>query len=85
MDTSKMEHQVNEMWAFLGNDKIIVQVMRFLARNSPGTTLIMIEQSDASLVKMCLNYLVAKHAYEQTINEQLQKDHDDPPYTKKPE
>ncbi len=81
-----MEHKINGMWATLRQPDKMDNALELVLLNPPGSKgITYLRKSDASLIKMCLAYVVAKALYDKKVAEQLQNDHDDPPYTKKPE
>ncbi|KKM26676.1 hypothetical protein LCGC14_1582400 [marine sediment metagenome] len=83
MELSQMEHNVNEMWASLCDDIMMDDLVAILSLNPPGSSkLKLLRPSNVPLIKMCLNYVVAKTMYERAVARQLQHDHDEPPYTK---
>ena len=78
-----MEHEVNEAWAMLVGDSRMEQIVQIMSENPPDTLQLRLSRlSSPVLIKMCLGYIAMKYMYERAVAQQLQNDHDEPPYTK---
>ncbi len=86
MELSQMEHEVNEAWIMLSDDMKLARLQLIMSNNPPTTSDIrLLDIGDAALIKMCIGYVTMKSTYEKVAAAQLQRDYDEPPYTKKPE
>ena len=81
-----MEHDLNEAWAVLVGGSRVEQIVHIMSENRQEDLQLRLSRpSSPALIKMCLAYIAMKHMYERAVASQLQRDHDEPPYTKKPE
>ena len=74
MELSKMESELNTVWADLSEEYKMIRLNEIMKVNPPGTMKIhLIELSDAPLIKMCIGYVAMKYMFERLAKRELEE------------